>query len=261
MVDKPKLDQMLSNLRRYLGVLRGLAGRRPRTAPSGLPERQVCAASRRTSGRTQRRRGRDLDGAWTRRPCRSTPAGRAVADLVSLEGKCEPASRLGMRRGLIMVGRGRDAGSSPQRGTRESQGGRRAGQPTSPGTAEVFEGRVRSGEAAGFEGGEAFANVDRDPQLTIESAGLALNRCDPTHRVPAVSRCPPSRAGECRPVKGAASSGPGGLQVARTVVGHLDASASHPPSRPDPRSGGADRATRRACCWRSFRESRGHPGT
>ena len=26
MVDKPKLDQMLSNLRRYVGVLEGLAG-------------------------------------------------------------------------------------------------------------------------------------------------------------------------------------------------------------------------------------------
>ncbi len=31
MVDKPKLDQMLSNLRRYLGVLRGLAAT-PRAA-------------------------------------------------------------------------------------------------------------------------------------------------------------------------------------------------------------------------------------
>lgn len=29
MVDKPKLDQMLSNLRRYLGVLRGLAATPP----------------------------------------------------------------------------------------------------------------------------------------------------------------------------------------------------------------------------------------
>ena len=38
MVDKPKLDQMLSNLRRYLGVLRGLAAA-PREAFLANPDK------------------------------------------------------------------------------------------------------------------------------------------------------------------------------------------------------------------------------
>ena len=66
----------------------------------------------------------DLDGAWTRRPRRSTPAGRAVADLVLLEGTCEPASRAGYAPGFD---HGWDVGETPAHRLSEGRGSHKAG--------------------------------------------------------------------------------------------------------------------------------------